>query len=58
LRLLITGATDSIGKILVAELIHQNFNISIAVRQRTNLFPDKVKQFVVGDFGSHPDFFC
>ena len=56
MKLLITGATGFIGKALVAELMRQNFNISIAVRQKTNLFPDKVKQFVVGDFESNPDF--
>jgi len=56
LKLLITGATGFIGKSLVAELMRQNFNISIAVRQKSNLFPDKVKQFVVGDFESNPDF--
>jgi nucleoside-diphosphate-sugar epimerase len=55
-NILLTGATGFIGKSLVIELIQQNFNISIAVRQKTNLFPDKVKQFVVGDFGSDPDF--
>ena len=55
-NILLTGATGFIGKSLVIELIQQNFNISIAVRQKTNLFSDKVKQFVVGDFGSDPDF--
>jgi nucleoside-diphosphate-sugar epimerase len=53
---LITGATGFIGKYLISELIQQNFNISIAVRQKTSLFSDKVKQFVVGDFESNPDF--
>ena len=56
MRILLTGVTGFIGKALIAELIQQNFNISIAVRQKTNLFPDKVKQFIVGDFGSKPDF--
>jgi nucleoside-diphosphate-sugar epimerase len=56
MKILMTGATGFIGKVLVAELMQQNFNISIAVRQKTNLFPDKVKQFVVGDFGDNPDF--
>jgi len=56
MRVLLTGATGFIGEALVLELIQQGFNISIAVRQKTNLFPDKVKQFVVGDFGDNPDF--
>jgi nucleoside-diphosphate-sugar epimerase len=56
MKILLTGATGFIGKALVSELIRQNFNISIAVRQKTNLFPDRIKQFVVGDFGSNPDF--
>ena len=54
--MLLTGATGFIGKALVAELIQQNFNVSIAVRQKTNLFPDKVKQFAVEDFESGSDF--
>jgi nucleoside-diphosphate-sugar epimerase len=56
MKILLTGATGFIGKALILELIHQNFNVSIAVRQKTNLFSDKVKQFVVGDFESNPDF--
>jgi nucleoside-diphosphate-sugar epimerase len=56
MKVLLTGATGFIGKALVAELIQQNFNISIAVRKKTNLFSDEVKQFVVGDFESNPDF--
>ena len=56
MKVLLTGATGFIGKALVAELIQQNFHISITVRQKTNLFPDEVKQFVVGDFESNPDF--
>ena len=56
MKILLTGATGFIGKALVTELTQQNFHISIAVRQKTNLFPDKVKQFLVGDFGNKPDF--
>jgi nucleoside-diphosphate-sugar epimerase len=55
-KILLTGATGFIGKSLVAELLQKNFSISIAVRQKTKLFPDEVKQFVVGDFGDNPDF--
>ena len=56
MRILLTGATGFIGRALIVELIQQNFNISIVVRQKTNLFPDKVKQFVVGDFECNFDF--
>ncbi len=56
MKVLLTGATGFIGRALVVELIRQNFNVSIAVRQKTNLFSDKVKQFVVGDFGRNPNF--
>ena len=56
MKVLVTGATGFIGKFLVLELLKQNFNISIAVRQKTNLFPDTIKQFVVGEFENNPDF--
>jgi len=56
MKILLTGSTGFIGKALVTELKQQNFDMSIAVRQKTNLFSDEVKQFVVGDFGSNPDF--
>jgi nucleoside-diphosphate-sugar epimerase len=56
MKILLTGATGFIGKDLIMELIQQNFNISIAVRQKTNLFPDKVKQFVIENFESYSDF--
>jgi nucleoside-diphosphate-sugar epimerase len=56
MKILLTGATGFIGQALVSELMLKNFDISITVRQRTNLFPDEVKQFVVGNFESNPDF--
>jgi len=58
MRVLLTGATGFIGEALVSELIQQNFHVSIAVRQKNHLFPDKVKQFAVGDFENNPDFFA
>jgi uncharacterized protein YbjT (DUF2867 family) len=42
MKTLLTDATGFIGKSLVTELLQKNFNISIAVRQKTNLFPDEV----------------
>jgi len=56
MKILVTGSSGYIGRALVSSLMQQNFNISIAVRQKTNLFSDEVKQFVVGDFGNNPDF--
>lgn len=56
MRVLVTGATGFIGRVLVAELLKQNFNVSIVVRQKTNQFSGEVKQFIVGDFGNNPDF--
>ena len=56
MNILITGATGFVGKELVQKLAQQECNISIAVRYKTYLFPDYIKQFVVGDFGLMPDF--
>jgi nucleoside-diphosphate-sugar epimerase len=56
MKILLTGATGYIGRALVAELIRQKFIISVVVRQKNSLFPNEVKQFVVGDFESNPDF--
>ena len=56
MNILITGVSGFIGQALVAELIRQSFSISIAVRQKSNLFPDEVKQFVVRNFESDSDF--
>lgn len=55
MKILLTGATGFIGKVLVAELLKQNFDVSIVVRNKTDLFPAKVKQFAVGDFGNNPN---
>jgi nucleoside-diphosphate-sugar epimerase len=56
IKILITGATGFIGQVLVKEFLQKNFNISIAVRKKTNLFSDEVKQFIVGNFENNPDF--
>jgi nucleoside-diphosphate-sugar epimerase len=56
LKVLITGSTGFIGQALVVELMRQNFNTSIVVRQKTNLFPDVVEQFIIGDFENTSDF--
>jgi len=56
-RILLTGASGFIGKALIVELLHKNFNVSIAVRHKISQLPGEVKQFVVGDFGAKPDFF-
>jgi nucleoside-diphosphate-sugar epimerase len=56
MKILLTGATGFIGKSLVSVLVRQNFDLSIAVRKKTNLFSNQVKQFVVGNFESNPNF--
>ena len=56
MKIFLTGATGFIGKSLVSDLLQKNFDVSIAVRQKTSLFSDEVKQFIVGDFENIPDF--
>jgi len=56
ISILITGSTGFIGKALVLELMRHDYHVSIAVRKKTRLFSDKVKQYEVGDFEYNPDF--
>ena len=57
MKILVTGATGFIGRALVVELLQQDFSVSIAVRSKsTTIFPDEIKQFVVGDFTNNADF--
>jgi len=54
-KILVTGATGFIGQALVGELVRRNFSVSIVVRQKTVLFTDKVKQFIVGELENNSD---
>ena len=57
MKILVTGATGFIGRALVVELLQQDFSVSIVVRSKsTTIFPDEIKQFVVGDFANNSDF--
>jgi len=57
MKILVTGATGFIGRALVVELLQQDFSVSIVVRSKsTTIFPDEIKQFVVGDFANNADF--
>jgi len=56
LKTLITGATGFIGKALVEEGSRAGLIVSVAVRQKTDIFYDKIKQVVLGDFEKIPDF--
>ena len=57
MKILVTGATGFIGRALVVELLQQDFSVSFAVRSKsTTIFPDEIKQFVVGDFTNNTDF--
>ena len=56
MKILVTGSSGYIGRALVLLLVQRGFNVSIAVRQKTNIFPNIVNQFAVGDFKSNTDF--
>ncbi len=55
MRILLTGATGFIGKHLSLALLDANFDLKVAVRQKSALFPDKVKQFIIGDLSAEHD---
>ncbi|BBB24030.1 UDP-glucose 4-epimerase [Isorropodon fossajaponicum endosymbiont JTNG4] len=56
MNILLTGATGFVGRALSQELLNRGFDLSVAVRRKTSIFSDKVKQFIVGDFSNEIDF--
>ena len=54
--ILLTGVTGFIGKNLIQELLDKDFELSIMLRKNIDYFPDKVKQFVIGDFVKCTDY--
>ena len=56
MKILLTGATGFIGTALIQELSGGDFELSVVIRHKVDYFPDKVKQFVVGDFVNNTDY--
>ena len=56
MKILLTGATGFISKKLIQELLNKDFELSTILRNRVDHCPNKVKQFVVGDFTRDIDY--
>jgi len=56
MKILLTGATGFISKELIQELLNKDFELSTILRNRVDHFPNKIKQFVVGDFTRDIDY--
>ncbi len=55
INVLVTGATGFIGQALSIELLNQGFNLTVALRKKSNFFPDNVNQVIIGNFSSNTD---
>jgi len=49
LKILTTGATGFVGKVLLSELVAQNFSVSAAVRDDAAIIANGVRKITVGD---------
>jgi nucleoside-diphosphate-sugar epimerase len=47
MRVLVTGASGFVGKKLVIKLISQGFDVKVATRNISNIFPENVEVFIV-----------
>lgn len=55
MTILSARVTGFIGTALAGELTQHHLDVSVAAFQKTNLLSSNIKQFVVVDFGGHPD---
>lgn len=52
MNILITGATGFIGKALVKQLLQKEFNLTIVLRKKSDLFVNGINKILVGDFNN------
>jgi len=55
MRVLLTGATGFIGRPLSVQLLSQGFDLTVALRKKSDFFTENVKQISVGDFSHNID---
>lgn len=53
-HILLTGATGFVGQHLITKLQQNNYQITAAVRQKTDALSSCVEQIVIGDFADDP----
>ena len=55
MKILVTGATGFIGSALSTELLNQGFDLTVALRNKSDLFTGNTEQVIVGNLDNNID---